>query len=87
LKFRLKKGRLPRNRIRHEGVKLEQVVIIPNGIDITAYEEPADSNSIRAELGIDDDGFVVGAVGRLNIQKGFSDLIGQKHNVRYKLCQ
>jgi glycosyltransferase involved in cell wall biosynthesis len=61
--------------LRHEGIKPEQVVVIPNGIDTQAYENNPANNSMRKELDIKDGYIIVGGIGRLDKQKGFSCLI------------
>lgn len=58
------------------GVKSGRFCILHNAVDLSefAYREDARS-SIRAELGISEDAFVVGHVGRFNQQKNHSFLI------------
>ena len=52
-----------------------RVHLIPNGIDVGGFE-PADGNAeLRGELGIPCEAFVVGAVGRLRLEKNFPRLL------------
>lgn len=52
--------------------------LLGNGVDITRFDparwSAADRASMRAELGIDDDRLVIGAVGRLVAEKGYPEL-------------
>ena len=52
-----------------------EVVVIHNGIDPRPLPPPARIASKRRELGIGDDAFLVGAVGRLVPQKGHTYLV------------
>jgi glycosyltransferase involved in cell wall biosynthesis len=56
--------RLPRNRI----------VLIENGVDTQRYNRPGGEVS-RSQLGLDPNGMVVGAVGRLSPEKGLHHLL------------
>ena len=58
-----------------EGMEPTHVVVIRNGIDLPQAMSIRDRTEIRRELGIDDDTFIVGTVGRLSRQKGHSILI------------
>lgn len=60
---------------RHGG-QLDRIAVIPNGIELERYNPASVARgSWRAKLGIPDDGFVIGSLGRLTSQKGFADLI------------
>ncbi|PIU60622.1 MAG: hypothetical protein COS85_23525 [Armatimonadetes bacterium CG07_land_8_20_14_0_80_59_28] len=50
--------------------KPEQVTLIHNGVDLTRFPESPSKSAARARLGVADDRFVVGCVGRLTKQKG-----------------
>jgi glycosyltransferase involved in cell wall biosynthesis len=54
-----------------------RVEVIPNGIDLDRYSTGRDhsSSSLRRELGIQQDCFLVGFLGRFMPQKGFLDLV------------
>ena len=60
--------------IRTEGIRPEQVVILENGVD-THYYDVRDSAPARAQLGLDPNAIVVGAVGRLAEGKEFHYLL------------
>lgn len=60
-------------RLRVPGRKLQ---VLGNGIDLDRFRpDAAIRNEVRAELGIDDDTIVVGAVGRLVWEKGYAELL------------
>lgn len=54
--------------IRHEGIRADQVVYIPNGVPITDARRPA--SEIRAELHTPSGATVIGTVARLHPSKG-----------------
>jgi len=58
-----------RNRLIRWGIPSRKIVTIPNGIDLTAFEWPADVRSLRRALGLDEDRPLVMQVGRLSAQK------------------
>lgn len=58
----------------HEGVKPEQVVTIPNGVEIETDIEDQPQLSLREELDISEKMAIIGTVGRLSPQKGHSYL-------------
>ena len=69
--------------MRREGVRPDQVVYIPNGVEI---EEPRQSRAaVRAELQTASDVPVVGTLGRLHVSKGQDNLLGafQRFRRRY----
>ncbi len=59
-----------------------------NGIDIDRFSpenpEIADSDDVRARLGASKDGFVLGMVGRVCVDKGFEELVAAMEIVRAK---
>lgn len=58
------------------GAAADRAMLIPNGIDISAYAfDPAVRERVRAELGIGDD-IVVGCVGRFRAEKNQAFLVG-----------
>jgi len=62
--------------MRKTGLPPERFVVIPNGIDTGLFAEPKrPQNAVRAELGIRPVDKVIGAVGRLDPQKGFHFLL------------
>ena len=66
LEFQSKKTGLPRGRF----------TVIPNGIDTARFARPLrPREEVRSELGIPSDAKVVGAIGRLDPQKGYRYLI------------
>jgi len=60
---------------RREGLRRDRATVIPNGIDVSEWETPGDGTAFRAELGIAEDAFVVGTLGRLHEQKGHAHLL------------
>lgn len=58
-----------------EGVKREQVVFIPNGIDIEPKSSPDAGPMVRTRLGISAEAPVIGFVARLYPQKGHACLL------------
>ena len=60
---------LDRQRLIQWGIPSHKVVTIPNGIDLSDFEEPADARALRRELGLDKDRPLVMQVGRLSAQK------------------
>ena len=58
------------------GVPRQKLRLLGNGVDLDRFRpQPADvRKAVRAELGVDDDQVVVGAVGRLVWEKGYAEL-------------
>jgi len=57
------------------GYRREKIVVIPNGYDVSALApDPAARARVRAEIGISDDTFVFGMVGRWDLQKDHETL-------------
>lgn len=59
--------------MQYEGVREDQIAHIPNGVNISPA--PIDPVKKRQELGISKNTVVIGSVGRLHPEKGFSDLL------------
>jgi glycosyltransferase involved in cell wall biosynthesis len=65
--------------------------LLGNGVDLTRFDperfSAADRARVRAELGVDDDTVVVGAVGRLVAEKGYPELFVAMDHLpdRYRL--
>jgi glycosyltransferase involved in cell wall biosynthesis len=57
------------------GVSSKRLQVIPNGIDVDKYRPGASRTSIRAELGVPVDAFVVGSAGRLESEKNYGMLL------------
>ena len=55
----------------------DRLLTIPNGIDLSAYPIPDDTQKAAAKsaLGLSSDRFVIGSIGRLSGEKGFDHLI------------
>ncbi|CAM5258674.1 glycosyl transferase [Streptomyces badius] len=63
-------------RLRDWGVPADRIRLVPNGIDADRFRFDGERRaSVRAALGIPEDGFVVGGVGRLVPGKRFDVLI------------
>lgn len=58
-----------------EGARPGGLVYIPNGVSAAQYDAPMAREALRAELGLDPETTLVGAVGRLTHQKGLDLLI------------
>jgi glycosyltransferase involved in cell wall biosynthesis len=59
-----------RDRLVRWGVSSRKIVVIPNGLDPDAFAfDPAARSRTRAQFGIPEDAFVVGALGRLDPNK------------------
>ncbi len=58
-----------RKRLIQWGIPLHKVVAIPNGLELAAFQEPADRDELRRELGLDVNKPLVMQVGRLSAQK------------------
>jgi glycosyltransferase involved in cell wall biosynthesis len=59
--------------IQHEGIREEQVVYIPNGVNIR--DDKIHQDKKREELGISKNTLIIGSVGRLALQKGYAYLL------------
>jgi len=59
------------------GITAPKVRLLGNGIDLSRFDPAAGARvrrEVRAELGVDDDSVVLGAVGRLVAEKGYREL-------------
>ena len=57
------------------GVRSSQVTTLYSGVDLTAYSQPMDGDSIRARHGIPPDAFLIGTVANLLPIKGYETMI------------
>ena len=67
------------------GVPRHKLVLLGNGVDLQRFRPAAneqDRRQARADLGVDDDAVVVGAVARLVWQKGFHELFEAAEQLR-----
>jgi glycosyltransferase involved in cell wall biosynthesis len=71
--------------IEHEGVRADQIVYIPNCVQVEPLGQPAGRAEIRSRLDVPLDGIVVGTVGRLYWQKGHSYLLSAFQRVLHAL--
>jgi glycosyltransferase involved in cell wall biosynthesis len=51
------------------------IVVVPNGVDTTAFSPRGDAGKVRVELGIPDGAMVVGSIGRLEPIKGYDIMV------------
>lgn len=58
------------------GVPASKIIVIPNGIDLTRFEQMPSRDSSRELLGVPAEAFVVGAIARLSPEKGVDVLLG-----------
>jgi glycosyltransferase involved in cell wall biosynthesis len=58
-----------------KGYPAEQIVVVPNGRDLSQFAPGGHRERVRAELGIDEAVRLVGVVGRLEAQKGHRYLL------------
>jgi len=71
-------------------INISKIVVIHNGIDLDVFlRSDNDSTAVKKELGINNDSFVIGAVGSLHPRKGHSLLINAiplviEHNPKAK---
>ncbi|MFD2684048.1 glycosyltransferase [Streptomyces phyllanthi] len=65
------------DRLRRWGVPEPRIEIVPNGIDVARFRfDPLTRERTRRRLGLPEDAYVVGGVGRLSAGKRFDVLIG-----------
>ncbi|MEU4462721.1 glycosyltransferase [Streptomyces sp. NPDC024017] len=63
-------------RLKHWGVPGPRIEVVPNGIDVARFRfDAARRHDTRRRLGLPDDAYVIGAVGRLTPGKRFGALI------------
>lgn len=72
-----------RDRAVKVGVAPERCTMIPNAIDHLRFTRryPQSESHLRRELGVPPERLVIGAVGRLSAEKGFTDLIRAAHTL------
>jgi glycosyltransferase involved in cell wall biosynthesis len=58
-----------------QGFDPARIVVIPNGVDLTRFDEPIDRDAIRRELGLAPGTPIVMVVSRLNQLKGLEDFL------------
>jgi glycosyltransferase involved in cell wall biosynthesis len=61
--------------LRQTGIDNAKIALIPNGVDLSRFADPVDTNSIRTDLGIGSEDQIVLAVGRLSPEKGMDVLV------------
>lgn len=61
--------------VRYDGVAPSKITVIPNGVDMSRFDISLSREQSRERLGVPLEGFLVGAIGRLEEQKGLSYLI------------
>jgi glycosyltransferase involved in cell wall biosynthesis len=72
-----------RQRLIRWGIPLHKVVMIPNGIDLDAFERTVDARNLRRTMGLDEDRPLVMQVARLSAQKDpLAFVTGAAHVVR-----
>jgi len=64
---------------------IERFAVIPNGIDLARFENPADGANIRNELGIPEEALVVGLSASLSAYKGHVHLLKAAVEVRRRV--
>lgn len=58
-----------------DGYDGDRITVIPNGIDLSRFEQSAHPGRLRSELGLAADTPLIGVVGRLNRLKGLEDFL------------
>lgn len=64
-----------KDELKKRGVKDNQIVVIPNGVDYYKYENLPDQDLFKKLLGINNDEKIILALGRIKKEKGFQFLI------------
>lgn len=64
-----------RSRVVRAGVRADRVFLVRNGVDLQRLPAPISAHALRAELRLPREATLVGAVGRLGVEKGQSVLI------------
>ncbi|MDD4588559.1 MAG: glycosyltransferase family 4 protein [Heliobacteriaceae bacterium] len=64
-----------------QGIPAEQIVVIPNGIDLAKFEAGEGRQAVRMELGIAPDAPLVGMVGRFHPVKGHKFLVAAAQEI------
>jgi glycosyltransferase involved in cell wall biosynthesis len=75
-----------------DGYDPNNIVVIPNGVDLTKFTQPVDRAEVRRSLGVPDDAPLVAVVSRLSRLKGIEDflhaaaVVGARHtNARFAI--
>jgi glycosyltransferase involved in cell wall biosynthesis len=71
-----------RDILRFDGVPPHKVRVVPYGVDVDRFDSPLGREEARTRLDLPQDGFLVGTVGRLEEQKGQSDLVAAVARLR-----
>ncbi|MCJ7622078.1 MAG: glycosyltransferase, partial [Anaerolineaceae bacterium] len=59
-----------------KGYAADKIIVIPNGFDLEEFHpDPVSRKKVRSEIGIPDDVFLIGHVGRFDPQKDYPTLI------------
>ncbi|HEX6048826.1 MAG TPA: glycosyltransferase [Gemmatimonadaceae bacterium] len=64
------------------GVAPERLRVIPNGVDLTAFQRRANTGEVRRDLGLPEATFLVGTAGRLAPEKDLATLVRAVDEVR-----
>jgi glycosyltransferase involved in cell wall biosynthesis len=64
------------------GVSPERLVLLENGVELTAYARTVPTADAKARLGFDPTRLLIGAIGRLSPEKGFDVLINAVAKLR-----
>ena len=75
-----------------DGYDANNIVVIPNGVDLTGFTQPVDRAEVRRSLGVPDEAPLVAVVSRLSRLKGIEDflhaaaVVGGRHaNARFAI--
>src|SRR5690606_7163808 len=49
--------------------------VVPNGLDLNVYAAEVDKKSLKKELGIPENSFIIGHTGRLNVAKNHQSMV------------
>ncbi|MGZ8796137.1 MAG: glycosyltransferase [Thermoanaerobaculia bacterium] len=58
-----------------DGYAADRIMVIPNGVDLTRFEQPARTGSLHHEFGLPNSAPLIGLVGRLAHLKGLEDFL------------
>ena len=68
-----------------EGYDESKIVVIRNGVDLSRFDQPADSLQVRREFGLPDDVPLVTVVSRLNRMKGLEQFLEAAAAIRARV--